>query len=97
MIKGAESKELIYKKLMEVFPNAFMADAKTMRIPMKENGEVVEIKVALTAAKDILGGDAPTETLSTPAAPAPTLTEPSEQEKQNVVSLLERLGMKKEN
>lgn len=56
MARGAESKEKIFQKMLEVFSGSFMADAKTLRIPMEENGEVVEIKVALTAAKDTLGG-----------------------------------------
>ena len=55
MAKGSIAKEAIFKKMLEVFPNSFMADAKTLRIPWEENGETIEIKVALTAAKDILG------------------------------------------
>ena len=98
MAKGSESKDVIYKKLFEVFPNAFMEDAKIMRIPMKENGETIEIKVTLTAAKNILGGESMTEVAENEESikVESNLTEPSEEEKQNVISLLERLGMKKE-
>ena len=98
MAKGSESKDAIYKKLFEVLPNAFMEDAKIMRIPMKENGETIEIKVTLTAAKNILGGESMTEVAENKESikVESDLTEPSEEEKQNVISLLERLGMKKE-
>lgn len=98
MAKGSESKDAIYKKLFEVFPNAFMEDTKIMRIPMKENGETIEIKVTLTAAKNILGGESMTEVAKNEESikVESNLTEPSEEEKQNVISLLERLGMKKE-
>lgn len=67
MAKGAESKEKIFQKMLEVFSGSFMADAKTLRIPMEENGEVLEVKVTLTAAKDVLGGSAVTNETNTPA------------------------------
>ena len=53
--RGAEVKEKLTQVLTKLFPESFM-DGKTLRIPMKENGEIVEIKVTLTAAKDVLGG-----------------------------------------
>ena len=55
MAKGAESKSIIFDKLLATFNGSFMQDDKILRIPMTENGEIVEIKVTLTAAKDILG------------------------------------------
>ena len=58
MAKGAASKERIFAKLLEVFPGSFMQDDKILRIVEQENGETVEIKVTLTAAKDILGAGA---------------------------------------
>lgn len=67
MARGAESKEKIFQKMLEVFSGSFMADAKTLRIPMEENGEVVEIKVALTAAKDTLGGSVAEDEANAPA------------------------------
>lgn len=67
MARGAESKEKIFQKMLEVFSGSFMADAKTLRIPMEENGEVVEIKVALTAAKDTLGGSVAKDEANAPA------------------------------
>lgn len=52
--KGTQSKEAIYKALEMLFPNAFW-NGKEFRIPCQENGEVVEIKCALTAAKECVG------------------------------------------
>lgn len=98
MAKGAESKKIIFDKLLEVFPGAFMADEKTLRIPMTENGDPLEIKVTLTAAKDILGsgasasgGEMNFESSPSPVAAAPT--EPTEEEKKNIETLMESLGL----
>ena len=53
--RGAEEKQIVIDKIKEVFPEAFEYD-KTIRIPIGD----VQIKVALTAAKDNVepGGDA---------------------------------------
>ena len=50
MAKGAIAKEEVAAKILELFPNAFKYD-KEIRIPIEENGETVQIKVALTCAK----------------------------------------------
>ena len=55
MARGNEAKQRIFTKLLEVFPGSFMQDDKILRIVEQENGETVEIKVTLTAAKDVLG------------------------------------------
>lgn len=54
-MRGAVAKQEITKKIFEVFPNAFLAD-KIIRIPIEEDGEIVEIKLSMVAAKDVLGG-----------------------------------------
>ena len=52
MAKGASSKQAVTEKLLEVFSGSFLYnDGKEIRIPMVENGEEVQIKVTLTAAK----------------------------------------------
>lgn len=99
MAKGAIAKKEILEKLKNTFENSFMQDDKILRIPWTEGGEPLEIKVTLTAAKDILGGGAnedfdwsdspkadPVE--ATPAAAAPT-----KEEKENVANLLKQLGL----
>lgn len=50
--KGTSSKELIINKLKEIFPDAFIVDGKELRIPLIEEGQEVQIKIALTCAKD---------------------------------------------
>ena len=54
MARGQEEKLIVINKIKEVFPEAFEYD-KTIRIPVGD----VQIKVALTAAKDNVepGGD----------------------------------------
>lgn len=59
MARGNEAKQRIFKKLLDIFPGSFMQDDKTLRIVESENGETLEIKVTLTAAKDIIGAAAP--------------------------------------
>lgn len=101
MAKGSIAKEAIFKKMLEVFPNSFMADAKTLRIPWEENGETIEIKVALTAAKDILGSSVDmnwedgggAEKAPAATSKAPVSSEPTAEEKANVEKLMASLGL----
>ena len=48
--RGAIAKEQIIEKLLQFFPGSFKND-KEIRIPVEENGEEIQIKVTLTAAK----------------------------------------------
>ena len=50
MAKGQESKNIITQKILEMFEGSFQYE-KEIRIPIMENGELVQIKVTLTAAK----------------------------------------------
>lgn len=105
MAKGAESKNVIFNKLLEVFPGSFMQDDKILRIPMQENGDTVEIKVTLTAAKDILGAAAPAQATANAGefnwddAPAQSTVEATaaasltEEEKERVKKMMEALGL----
>ena len=102
-LKGAIAKEEITKKILEVFPAAFRYD-KEIRIPWTEDGEQVQIKVALTAAKVIVnaGGDAAVPggaveaaapSQETSVAPKVANTETSAEEKANLSALLRSLGL----
>ena len=52
MAKGAVAKQEITKKILEIFDGSFVYnDGKEIRIPIVENGEAVQIKITLTAAK----------------------------------------------
>ena len=56
--RGSIAKEEVMNKILATFPGAFKYD-KEIRIPMVENGEELQIKVTLTAAKNMVaaGGD----------------------------------------
>ena len=102
--RGTESKDKIIAQILETFPGAFKYD-KEIRIPMIENGEQIQIKVTLTAAKTNVdvGGDVamPGEQSGVFAAtPAPVQLKrdaatmyPTEEEKANVKTFLDKLGL----
>ena len=101
MARGSETKQKIFNKLLEVFPGSFMQDDKILRIVESEGGEPVEIKVSLTAAKDILGGAAASPVPGPTAAAADTFnwdeptveTGPSTEEKENIKKMMAALGL----
>ena len=100
MAKGAFAKEAITKTILETFPGSFVID-KVIRIPMTEDGASIQIKVALTAAKDIVDADGsvPNEPSGDYdfTSPAPVAEErsfePTPEEKANVANLLNALGL----
>ena len=101
MARGQEEKLIVINKIKEVFPEAFEYD-KVIRIPIGD----VQIKVALTAAKDNVepGGD-----VAVPGAKATKVTiaegaepvfedvskaiEPSQSELDAVNNLMSQLGL----
>ena len=101
MARGQEEKLIVINKIKEVFPEAFEYD-KVIRIPIGD----VQIKVALTAAKDNVepGGDAAVPgvkatkvTIAEGAEPVfedvSTAVEPSAEELNAVSNLMESLGL----
>lgn len=97
MAKGAESKQKVLDKIMEIYPEAFLYGNKELRIPFNEEGQRVEIKVALTCAKTNVGGDG--ESVLSGGQPsafsdaAPAKTAPTDEEKQTIANLMEKLGI----
>ena len=93
--RGTESKGIIFNKLKEIYPNSFWEDeGKILRIPMNEGGTPIEIKVTLTAAKNILGSGAVESAF--PTASEPVVEKPvemTEEEKENVATLLASLNL----
>ena len=101
MARGQEEKLIVINKIKEVFPEAFEYD-KTIRIPIGD----VQIKVALTAAKDNVE---PGEDVAVPGVKATKVTiaegaepvfedvsaavEPSEEELNAVSNLMTQLGL----
>ena len=51
--RGSVLKQEVATKILAAFPGSFLYnDGKEIRIPVMENGEEIQIKVALTAAKE---------------------------------------------
>ena len=101
MAKGAIAKQIVFDKILEVFEGSFMYNGgKECRIPINEEGNEVQIKVALTCAKDNVnpngenGAAVVKEEGPVSAFPAPhKIVEPSDEEKKNVEDLLTALGL----
>ena len=103
MAKGAIAKEKIREKILNTFEGSFIYNSgKEIRIPIDEEGNEVQIKVALTCAKDnvspegevIRAAAAPSEEGLVNSFPAPhKIAEVTEEEKQNVEDLLKTLGL----
>ena len=98
--RGSESKNIITAKLLETFAGSFIYD-KNIIIPMVENGENLQIKIALTCAKTNVesGMDnaIPGAEISATAAPKAIdnhgVAEVTEEEKQNVLKAMKALGL----
>ena len=94
MARGAEAKAIITKKILETFEGSFPYD-KEIRVPIVENGETIQVKITLTAAKVNVenGGDnaVPTAVGSTPVSNQNLMI--TEQEKQETKELLESLNL----
>lgn len=101
--KGTESKNSIFKKIMEIYPDSFWEDEnKILRVPLDENGDRVEIKITLTAAKNNIGlnnsavrsafDNEPVSNFMPPPAENKDI-EPTQEEKNNVERLLASLGL----
>lgn len=95
MARGAEAKQIITDKILQIFEGAFIY-GKEIRVPLQENGERVEIKVTLTCAKENVGGNSafaePQSETSQPAQ-ASIPAAPTEDEKANIADLMSRLGL----
>lgn len=103
--RGSIAKEEITNKILTQFPGSFKFD-KEIRIPVMENGEQVQIKITLTAAKvnvevgvdtaipgeDLIKGM--TQAVEGQAANSTTMSiEPTAEEKESVRILLSKLNL----
>lgn len=102
--KGSILKQEVAEKILAAFPGSFLYnDGKEIRINGTENGESLQIKVALTCAKvAVEGGDdtiLPGEKAAATAGVKPTGTnekipqEPTAEEKERLTTLLNKLGL----
>lgn len=102
MAKGAQSKELVTKKILETFDGSFQYD-KEIRIPLIEDGNEIQLKCVLTCAKvnvESNGENAiPGENVSNEINfsqiqdATPTNIEPTQEEKDNIEHLMKVLGL----
>ena len=102
--KGSILKQEVAEKILAAFPGSFLYnDGKEIRINGTENGESLQIKVALTCAKvAVEGGDdtiLPGEKVAATTDVKPTGTnekipqEPTAEEKERLTTLLNKLGL----
>ena len=108
MAKGQIAKEQLMNEILNLLGDRAFKYDKDIRVNCTENGELVQIKLAFTAAKVAVenGSDnalpmaaAPIPKAEmidfsddAPAAPAPVAA-PTEQEKHNIAELLAKLGL----
>ena len=98
--RGSESKNIITAKLLETFAGSFIYD-KNIIIPMVENGENLQIKIALTCAKtnvesgmdNAIPGAETATTITPKAIDNHGIAEVTEEEKQNVLKAMQALGL----
>ena len=98
--RGSESKNIIIAKLLETFAGSFIYD-KNVIIPMVENGESLQIKIALTCAKtnvesgmdNAIPGAEISTTATLKAIDNHGVAEVTEEEKQNVLKAMKALGL----
>lgn len=91
--RGSQAKAEITQKILEQFQGSFVYD-KEIRIPILENGEVIQIKVALTAAKvNVENGSDTAVPANAPAAVPASSTSITEEEKREVADLLASLDL----
>lgn len=103
MARGQIIKQEVLKKILETFEGSFLYNnGKEIRILGNENGEEIQIKVTLTAAKENVY---PGQDNAVPGISAQTLgeinfedkpktvVEATPEEKQNVKDLLSALGL----
>ena len=103
-VKGSILKQEVAEKILAAFPGSFLYnDGKEIRINGTENGENLQIKVALTCAKvAVEGGDdtiLPGEKTAVAADVKPAEKkkkipqEPTVEEKERLTTLLNKLGL----
>ena len=95
--KGAQAKVDITKKILATFPGSFVYE-KEIRIPYTEDGVDGQIKIVLTAAKNMVSNGEDNKTPGednddTSVLKENTPMEPTKEEKERLQMLLKKLGM----
>ena len=101
-MKGAIAKEAIFSKILDTFNDSFIwNNGKELRIPFNEEGNLVQIKVTLTCAKENVypNGEMEPAAIASETIPIKPVEEvkapiePTPEEKKNVEDLLKSLGL----
>lgn len=88
-VKGAQSKKIVEEKILAMFPGSFIVDKKVY-IPFRENNEPVQVAVAMTCPKELVG-HVEEETGEVKAPPQKTSIEFTPEEKDTIEMLLSKL------
>ena len=104
-IKGTQAKQEITQEILTFFGDrAFLYnDGKEIRVNCTEDGQLVQIKIALTASKVAVNAGDDNAIPAAVAAPSATsqntfttpavVLEPTVEEKQNILDLMRGLGL----
>ena len=96
MARGSVAKEEITSKILKTFEGSFVY-GKEIRVPVLENGETIQIKITLTAAKENVenGADTavPVKTDTVPVKAGDFNFEITKEEKEAVDNLVEQLNL----
>lgn len=101
--KGSVLKKEVAEKILAAFPGSFLYnDGKEIRINGFEDGQPLQIKVALTCAKvaveggddTILPGEKPTGSVASTGVNEKIPQEPTQEEKDRLTALLDKMGLK---
>ena len=88
--RGSLAKATITEKILSTFDGSFLYnDGKEIRIPIIENGEVIQIKVALTAAKTNVNVE--NSDVAATAGNMGNVAPPTPEEQENVKKLIAAL------
>lgn len=102
MAKGSQLKKEILDKMLKIFPNSFLYNnGKELRICGQEDGNEIQVKVTLTAAKENVysGQDNATpgisaqENIINNQSIEHNIVKPTQEEKNNVKKLMETFGL----
>lgn len=92
--RGAIAKTLIGTAILQIFPGAFIdSDQKTIRIPTTCEDEPIEIKIQMTAAKDIVGNGGQASSVTASKQAVPQNREMTDEEIAEVKRLVTELGL----
>lgn len=92
MAKGAVSKAKVLDVMKLIFPQMFSVDGKEYRIPLIEDGQEIELKVALTCAKDNIGGGGGSDSTG-PVQYAEADLKITDEEKQEIFEIMKQWGL----